>query len=75
MLLGVITILVPISGFPSPIRSFLTTVLGVCVLGIGFSLRTRGIQIKEQSIEIPTIPPQKADQPAELEPPRNISPI
>lgn len=39
ILLGILIIIVPFTGFPMNIRSLLEVVLGACVLGIGFSIR------------------------------------
>lgn len=44
ILVGVLTILTPLSGLPVAIRSELTVVLGVCVLAIGLSLRSQEAQ-------------------------------
>lgn len=41
IVLGVLVILIPVSGLSSASRSFLSIVLGAAVLGIGLSLRTR----------------------------------
>lgn len=40
ILLGFFTVLAPFSGLPISIRSLLTVIFGVSVLGIGLSLRT-----------------------------------
>lgn len=47
ILLGVFTILVPISGLPAPFRTLLTFIFGACVLGIGLAIRTRPTQTVE----------------------------
>ena len=39
ILLGILTILVPFSGLPVTVRTFLTVVFGIAVLGIGISAR------------------------------------
>ena len=44
ILIGILTILIPFSGFPAAIRSFLMIIFGVGVLGIGLSLRKRDVQ-------------------------------
>jgi len=40
ILLGILVILVPFTGFPMNIRSLLEVIFGAYVLGIGFSLRS-----------------------------------
>lgn len=40
ILLGILTILVPFSGLPSSLRSFLAVIFGMCVAGIGLALRS-----------------------------------
>ncbi len=44
ILLGVLVILAPFSGFPIALRSLFSLVLGACVIGIGLMLRTRDTQ-------------------------------
>jgi len=39
ILLGVLVIIAPFSGFPVALRSFFSVVLGAFVLGIGLALR------------------------------------
>lgn len=39
ILLGVLVILAPFSGFPMSIRSLIAVICGACVLGIGLSMR------------------------------------
>ena len=39
ILLGILTILAPLSGLPMSIRSLLSVIFGACVLGIGLSMR------------------------------------
>lgn len=41
MILGLLVIFVPFSGFPSSIRSFFDFVLGAAIFVIGLMLRTR----------------------------------
>jgi hypothetical protein len=43
ILLGIITILAPLSGFPGALRSFVTLVTGALVLWIGLSMRSRAM--------------------------------
>lgn len=47
ILLGVLVILVPFSGFPSSVRSLLAVILGVCVFGMGLSQRAREARASE----------------------------
>lgn len=44
ILLGIVTILAPLSGFPGALRSFVTLVTGALVLWIGLSMRSRAAQ-------------------------------
>ena len=39
ILLGILVILAPFSGFPMTFRSLLAVIFGACVLGIGISMR------------------------------------
>ncbi len=43
ILLGIVTILAPLSGFPGALRSFITLVTGALVLWIGLSMRSRAM--------------------------------
>ena len=43
IVLGILTILVPFSGFPIAFRSLLTIIFGLCVLGIALSIRTHEV--------------------------------
>jgi len=65
IILGVLTMLAPYSGFPSPIRSLSAFIFGACVLGIGLAMRTR------------PAPPTPAEPlpPVEPTPPTDVSPI
>ena len=49
ILLGILIILAPFSGLPLAIRSLLEAIFGICVLGIGFSLRTHEVHRIETS--------------------------
>jgi len=51
ILLGVLTMLTPFSGFPIAFRSFLTIVFGACVLAIGLVLRARDVRSAEARVE------------------------
>jgi len=64
IILGVLTMLAPYSGLPSPIRSLSAFVFGACVLGIGLAMRTRH-----------ALPPVEPLPPAEPTPPTDVSPI
>jgi uncharacterized membrane protein YqgA involved in biofilm formation len=44
ILLGVLIILAPFSGLPISIRNLFTVIFGVCVLGIGLSMRAREVR-------------------------------
>lgn len=52
ILLGVLTIVIPFSGFPTALRTFLTVICGAGVLAIGFTLRARDAE-KHQAGETP----------------------
>lgn len=43
ILLGVLVILIPFSGLPVALRTLLTVVCGIAVLGIGLMLRTHEV--------------------------------
>lgn len=51
ILLGILIILAPFSGLPLALRSLLIVVFGICVLGIGFSLRSNEVQRIEKVVE------------------------
>ncbi len=65
ILLGVFTILAPLSGFPMAFRNLLTIIFGACVLGIGLSMRTRPTLTTPAELAEPEVPPQ----------PKGVSPI
>lgn len=44
ILLGLLIVLVPFSGLPIDMRTFLTVALGISVFGIGFALRTQEVR-------------------------------
>jgi hypothetical protein len=58
MVLGVLVILTPFSGFPTSMRSFFDLLLGLCVFTIGLLLRTRQVRtaIPEIEVSAPTAP-------------------
>jgi len=73
IILGVLVILIPVSGLSSTSRSFLSILLGALVLGIGLSLRTRGTH---GSPVLPsTLPTVDPLPPTEPHTPRGVSPI
>lgn len=43
IVLGILAILIPLSGFPVHIRSLLIAFFGVCVLSIGLRMRTEQV--------------------------------
>ena len=70
ILLGILVILAPFSGFPIGFRDLLAVVFGACVAGIGLSMRVheaRSAAAKQPSAETPS-----SSEPA---PPQIISPI
>lgn len=50
ILIGILVILTPFSGFPIGLRSILLVVLGLMVLSIGLSLRRSEVQKAESDI-------------------------
>lgn len=50
ILLGVLVILAPFSGFPVAIRSLFAVIFGACVLGIGLSMRAREARHTMESV-------------------------
>ncbi len=75
ILLGALTIITPFSGLPVAIRSLLAVIFGASVLGIGFALRARDVQMKKASpvAEIPAAPESVAD--IAHQDPQGVSPI
>lgn len=63
ILLGVLTALSPFSGLPVALRSLLAVCFGVCVFGIGFSLRTRDVQHARSAASVPEQEPQNGVSP------------
>ena len=68
ILLGVLTMLAPFSGLPSPLRTLLTVIFGASVLGMGVALRTREMRHRSP---VATASPEPEHPPL----PREISPI
>lgn len=59
ILLGILIILVPFSGFPVSFRTFLAVILGACVSGIGLALRMQSARNTQPPapVETPPTPP------------------
>ena len=53
ILLGILTILTPFSGLPIAIRSLLLVMFGVCVFGIGLTLRAREVRNAHSPADTP----------------------
>ncbi|MEK7101260.1 MAG: hypothetical protein AAB921_04145 [Patescibacteria group bacterium] len=70
ILLGVLVILTPFSGLPIAIRTFFAVIFGVCVFGIGLSMRAREVRLR--AAQSPTADTPTPEPPA---PPQEISPI
>jgi hypothetical protein len=70
ILLGVLIILAPLSGFPMMFRSLVTIVCGAAVLSIGLAMRQR---LPKPHLAEPT--PEPVDEPAAPQPPAGVSPI
>ncbi len=66
IVLGVLTILTPFSGLPVAIRSFLAVIFGVCIAGIGISLRMPEPHKPQTVLETPSPEPHT---------PQGVSPI
>jgi hypothetical protein len=49
ILVGVLLILTPFSGFPIAIRSLLVVVFGLVVLGLGLSLRSHEVRAHSEA--------------------------
>lgn len=49
ILLGVLVILIPFSGLPLALRTLLTVICGIAVLGIGLMLRTHEVHHSESA--------------------------
>lgn len=57
ILLGILVILIPFSGLPIALRTMLSVICGVAVLGIGLMLRTHEVQSKSTEAVKPPAPP------------------
>ncbi len=66
ILLGIITILTPLSGFPGALRSFVTLVTGALVLWIGLSMRSRVVLHAPVGVPVATT---TEDEPTQDSPP------
>lgn len=83
ILLGILVILTPFSGFPVSFRTFLAVILGACVAGIGLALRmqsARGMQSRAEvspSSATPTTEPESTNLTSDTPPqkPHGVSPI
>jgi hypothetical protein len=74
ILLGILVILTPFSGFPVSFRTFLAVILGACVSGIGLALRVQSARVSRSSVETP--PPTASTSPSEPpQGPQGVSPI
>ena len=58
ILLGIIVMLTPFSGLPIAIRSLISVICGIAILGIGLMLRTREVHQAQ-----PTETPAPAEEP------------
>jgi hypothetical protein len=74
ILLGILIVIVPFSGLPEAIRTFLAVILGACVAGIGFALRASEARSQKQSAEASLSPVAPATSP-ESTPPSGVSTI
>lgn len=61
ILLGVLIIIIPLSGLPIAFRSFLTIVLGACVFAAGLSMRKQPLPARDST---PSGPPQSPIPPS-----------
>jgi hypothetical protein len=74
ILLGILIVLVPFSGLPIAIRTFLAVILGACVAGIGVALRSSEARSQKQSAEASLSPAASTTPPGQT-PPSGVSPI
>lgn len=74
IVLGVLIVLVPFSGLPVALRSLLAVVFGACVLGIGFALRSREVEMRKASSPENAYVPEQKDEASQNEP-LGVSPI
>ena len=70
ILLGVLAMLAPFSGFPIAFRNLLAVIFGACVAGIGFSMRAH--EARSAAAGQPSIETPPTSEPA---PPQDISPV
>ncbi|MHB8710407.1 MAG: hypothetical protein ACYC6X_02570 [Minisyncoccota bacterium] len=84
ILIGILVILTPFSGFPVSFRTFLAVILGACVSGIGFAMRAQAAQdmrSRAGASSPPTAPSMPESQPANIDSetppqkPHGVSPI
>lgn len=61
-MLGILTMLVPFSGLPGSVRTFLAVLLGAIVLGIGISERAAQVRSMKQA-SAPAVPAPQPDAP------------
>jgi hypothetical protein len=74
LLLGVLIMLVSFSGLPVALRTLLTVVFGILVLGIGLSLRTHEVRQAQSPVPpTPAEPQVSSSIPSEI--PTSVSPI
>ena len=73
--LGVLTALAPFSGLPIALRSLLSVCFGVCVFGVGLSLRVRDTQNARSSAPAGQPDPMAAPQSPRQESSHGVSPI
>jgi hypothetical protein len=74
LLLGVLIMLVSFSGLPVALRTLLTVVFGILVLGIGLSLRTHEVR-QAQSPLAATPPEPQVSASISSDIPTSVSPI
>jgi hypothetical protein len=75
ILLGILIILTPFSGFPMAIRTLLTVIFGACVSGIGLTLRASEARNQRQSMETPPTPAIISSIASEPTPSSGVSPV
>ncbi|MFA7302345.1 MAG: hypothetical protein WC030_01175 [Candidatus Paceibacterota bacterium] len=68
VLLGVLTVLAPLSGLPSSFRTLLAAVLGASVMGIGLAMRTRPAKSVTESESASEEPSHSAAPPPGMSP-------
>jgi hypothetical protein len=75
ILLGILIALMPFSGLPIAIRTFLAVIFGACVAGIGVALRAREARSQKQSAEASLSPATPSTPSEPTPPPSRVSPI